>query len=160
MANALFPEALNGQASVNEAHAILDQMIANGNKIAMVRKDELAYVENLFLEVAARAESNGLQPLSLSTAVDEESGPAHNIRSAIEGEKIMNQKSVDELLSGDLLHPEYPPSPCTADFPMPSTELLDDIGISSAEFLAIVDQIGNPENSYSVLDLRNEHGIF
>lgn len=36
---------------------------------------------------------------------------------------------------------------------MPSTELQDDIGISSVEFLAIVDQIGNPGTSYSILDL-------
>ncbi|KAJ5700955.1 hypothetical protein N7493_012001 [Penicillium malachiteum] len=67
MANALFPEALDGQAFAEEAHSILDQMISNGNKVAQMRKEELIHVERLFFEVATRAKSNGLQPLTLST---------------------------------------------------------------------------------------------
>ncbi|CAG7932459.1 unnamed protein product [Penicillium olsonii] len=69
----------------------------------------------------------------------------------------MSPTSVDGLLSGDISGTDYSQSAFTTDSPMPSNELLDDIGISSAEFLAIVDQIGNPEASYSILDLRNGH---
>lgn len=40
MTNALFPQALDGQAYLEEAHWILDEMISNGNKVAEVRKAE------------------------------------------------------------------------------------------------------------------------
>jgi hypothetical protein len=60
---------------------------------------------------------------------------------------------MDRFVPADLPNHGHSYSPYHANMMMPSTELLDDIGISSAEFLAIVDQIGNPHSSYSILDL-------
>lgn len=157
MANALYPDAVDGPASSQEAHSILDQMISNGNKVAQVRKEELVHVEGLFLEVAARAESNGLQPLTLATTVNVEKRTADQRRSNSAEDPQINRDEdggfVGHFAPIELANPGYGDSPYQANMMMPSTELLDDIGISSAEFLAIVDQIGNPGASYSILDL-------
>jgi hypothetical protein len=133
-------------------------MISNGNKVAQVRKEELVHVEVLLLEVAARAELNGLQPLTLSTTtVNAEERPADPTRANnVEQQDVdVNPQRgyVDHFVPIDLPSPGYNRSPYHASMMMPSTELLDDIGISSAEFLAIVDQIGNPASAYSILDL-------
>jgi proline utilization trans-activator len=155
MANVLFPDAVDGPASAQEAHSILDQMISNGNKVAQVRKEELVHVEGLFMAVAARAEMNGLQPLTLSTSVNVEERPAeHRSDNNTEGQNLnRNREYVEDFVPIDLPNPGYTHTEYHPSMMMPSTELLDDIGISSAEFLAIVGQIGNPDTSYSILDL-------
>ncbi|KAF5856487.1 hypothetical protein ETB97_007289 [Aspergillus alliaceus] len=76
MANALFPQILHGQVYSKEAHSILEEMIENGNKIAEVRQTELAQLEGLFEELAAREKSQGLQPLTLSSPTTPEMRPA------------------------------------------------------------------------------------
>ncbi|BCS30660.1 uncharacterized protein APUU_80963A [Aspergillus puulaauensis] len=152
MASALSPEAFDGKASAQEAHSILDQMISNGNKVARVRKEELLHLEGLFHEVAARAESKGLQPLSLTTALGREVDPdEHGFRVGTE-EQHLRQLS-DDMLPDAHGDPEYDHSMYHGDVLMPSTELLNDIGISSVEFLGIIEQIGNPDTGYSLLDL-------
>lgn len=152
MASALFPEAFDGKASAQEAHSILDQMISNGNKVARVRKEELLHLEGLFHEVAARAESKGLQPLSFTTALGREVDPdEHGFRVGTE-EQHLRQLS-DDMLPDAHGDPEYDHSMYHGDVLMPSTELLNDIGISSVEFLGIIEQIGNPDTGYSLLDL-------
>ncbi|KAB8263078.1 hypothetical protein BDV32DRAFT_136151 [Aspergillus pseudonomiae] len=135
MANAVFPRALDGQAYLEEAHRILDEMISNGNKVAEVRKAELVHLEMLFEELATRVKAQGLQPLTLGV---EEDG---------DGETVTDIGVWDLPIPGDSLtsHP--------ADMQMSSVELLNNIGISSSDFLYIVDQIGNPDVSYSILDL-------
>lgn len=161
MANALFPDAVDGPASAQEAHSILDQMIVNGNKVAKVRKEELVHIEGLFLEVAARAEMNGLRPLTLSTAVNVEERHAPADRGSGSANSAEGQNDsfnggaefAEPFVHVELPNTGYGHAPYHPSMMMPSTELLDDIGISSAEFLAIVDQIGNPDTSYSILDL-------
>ncbi|KAJ5334559.1 hypothetical protein N7452_006962 [Penicillium brevicompactum] len=133
MASALFPEALDGQASVIDAHSILDQMINNGNKIAQVRKDELVYIESLFLEVATRAETNGMQPLTLSHTTQEGGRSSRDVRAEVEAEKDPHGNSVNDMALDDVSGFGYPHSSYAAD-PIPSAELLDNIGISSVEF--------------------------
>lgn len=112
------------------------------------------------MEVAARAEMNGLQPLTLSTSVNVEERPAeHRSDNNTEGQNLnRNSKYVEDFVPIDLPNPGYTHTQYHPSMMMPSTELLDDIGISSAEFLAIVGQIGNPDTSCSILDLgpRNE----
>lgn len=107
------------------------------------------------MEVAARAELNGLQPLTLSTAVNVEERAADHPRANRAEQQDVDPQSgyVDQFVPIDLPSPGYNHAPYHANIMMPSTELLDDIGISSAEFLAIVDQIGNPATSYSILDI-------
>lgn len=149
MASALFPEAFDGKASAQEAHSILNQMISNGNKVAKVRKEELLHLEGLFHEVAARAESSGLQPLSLTTALHgREVDPGEHGT-----EEQHHTQLSDDMLPDAHGDPEYDHSMYHGDVLMPSTELLNDIGISSVEFLGIIEQIGNPDTGYSLLDL-------
>lgn len=154
MASALFPEAFDGKASAQEAHSILDQMISNGNKVAKVRKEELLHLEGLFREVAARAESNGLQPLTLATALHApEISGTHDLRAGGEDDSWRTRQLSDDILRDSHGHPTLEDSMYHGDPLMPSAELLNDIGISSTEFLAIIDQIGNPDTGYSLLDL-------
>lgn len=157
MASALFPEAVDGRAAAQEARSILDQMISNGNKVAKVRKEELLHLEGLFHEVAARAESNGLQPLSLATALQNEE--IQHDRDGIRASTDAQQYNWRASQFSDAIIPDadgntvYDPAMYHGDALMPSAELLNDIGISSTEFLAIIDQIGNPDTGYSLLDL-------
>ncbi|KAE8340570.1 hypothetical protein BDV24DRAFT_175258 [Aspergillus arachidicola] len=148
MANAVFPQALDGQAYLEEAHWILDEMISNGNKVAEVRKAELVHLETLFEELAARVKSQGLQPLTLTSPMGAEAArQAQGVEEDGEGETVTDIGVWDLPIPGDSLtaHP--------ADMQMSSLELLNNIGISSSDFLYIVDQIGNPDVSYSILDL-------
>lgn len=142
MANAVFPQVIDGQVHSQEAHWILDEMISNGNRIAEVRKAELVYLESLFRELAAQVETRGLQPLLLSTPDEPGARQSDEERQGIlPADANMMAFSMDQ----------YPQSPPSADPQMPS-EFLDNIGISSAEFLSIVEEIGNPDGSYSLLD--------
>ncbi|KAE8420420.1 hypothetical protein BDV36DRAFT_281516 [Aspergillus pseudocaelatus] len=153
MANAVFPQALDGQAYLEEAHCILDEMISNGNKVAEVRKTELVHLETLFEELASRVKSQGLQPLTLAspTGPDAVTQP-QGMEEDGEGETVTDIGVWDLPIPGDSLtsHP--------TDMQMSSVELLNNIGISSSDFLYIVDQIGNPDVSYSILDLGRDGG--
>jgi proline utilization trans-activator len=64
MANTLFPHASDGRSYSRETHLILDEMIYKGNRLAGTRKEELAYLEELFRELEARIERRGLQTFS------------------------------------------------------------------------------------------------
>ncbi|BAE65657.1 unnamed protein product [Aspergillus oryzae RIB40] len=153
MTNALFPQALDGQAYLEEAHWILDEMISNGNKVAEVRKAELVHLQMLFEELTARVKSQGLQPLTLTSPTGAEAVPQTQIvEEDGEGETVTDIGVWDLPIPGDSLtsHP--------ADMQMSSVELLNNIGISSSDFLYIVDQIGNPDVSYSISDLGRAGG--
>lgn len=149
MANTLFPSVGDGQISSQEAHSILDIMIGKGNKIAGVRKAELAHLETLFMELALRIETQGLQPLTLAMPKPMEI-PGEQMR----GEEphgsmsVADTETIDLSMTGD---PRTPGAPA----PMLShVEFLDSIGISSDDFFTIVDQIANQDTlSYSLLDI-------
>lgn len=147
IANSLFPSATDRHDYHEEAHSILDEMIFKGNKLAAARKEELSHLEGLFSELTARVERYGLQTLTLTT-------PEH-IRNEIESQQpdlqqfqstAMNTGSNTGPMSGYLDQ-----SPSIPHFGG-GVELLDDIGISSYEFLSIIDQIGGTDSS--VLDSR------
>ncbi|KGO64981.1 Transcription factor, fungi [Penicillium italicum] len=161
MANALFPEVDNEQCFIQQSHSILDRMITNGNQIAEARREELMYLENLFQELSSRAVSQGLQPLTLDTPDDAETTTEDRTddRNGALLDEMEGPISLD-----DPLWMSYSASDsqalCPADMEVPSVELLSNIGISSADFLSIVDQIGNLDASYGVLDYgpRNDGG--
>lgn len=169
MANTLFPHATDGQWFSEQAHSVFDEMIFKGNKLAAARKTELTHLEGLFQELAVRIERYGLQTLALTTPQNTEDG--------IEMAHLPTQQ-LQEPAADPTLH-EHPqpdlhlhPGPAAvhshqhadADAhvlqdPAPSStlphlangvELLDEIGISSYEFLSIIEQIGKTDNS--VLD--------
>ncbi|KAF9775296.1 hypothetical protein IL306_006621 [Fusarium sp. DS 682] len=127
MATALFPGVADDQGCRLLIHQLLDNMIARGNRLASVRKQELVYLESQCQELAAQVQQQGLQTLSL-TVTDED----------------FTRKADEELLAQETLGMEVPmncvQNPMTSDM-----EFLNDIGISSEEFLSIVHQIGDPD---------------
>ncbi|KAF7621143.1 hypothetical protein AFLA_011453 [Aspergillus flavus NRRL3357] len=145
MASTLFPHAAEGQTYSEEVHAILDEMIYKGNKLAAVRKRELAHLESLFKELATQIERRGLQTLTLSSSPETEQprpydGEYQGGASTVQSEPIDLSLVGDPSASPDVLH-----------HPASDIEFLDNIGISSYEFFTIVNQIGNTDN-YSLLD--------
>ncbi|PLB53595.1 Zn(II)2Cys6 transcription factor [Aspergillus steynii IBT 23096] len=143
MATTLFPHAAEGQSYSTEAHAILDDMIYRGNRLATARKTELTHLEGLFRELGARIERRGLQTLTLAS-------PDQNIgfftHETGEDATLTDPATLTPSMVGD---PDCSPSGLP---PIASNlEFLENIGISSDEFLSIVNQIGNPV-SHSVLD--------
>lgn len=156
MANALFPQEVDGPAHIQEAHSIIDGLVYNGNKVAEVRKAELVHLQSLFEELAARVHSQGLQPLTLCTPHDmaarsgnnTSDGDSQNRVDQPDGEPAFDPGFMSLSMLG------YSESSHSADMQMPGVEFLDNIGISSAEFLSIVEQIGNPDFSSVVLDFE------
>ncbi|KAF4949176.1 hypothetical protein FGADI_9093 [Fusarium gaditjirri] len=130
MATALFPGVADDQGCRQLIHQLLDNMIARGNRLASVRKQELVYLEAQCQELVAQVQQQGLQTLSLA-GTDEDLA-----RKADEEQQ--------RLLAQETLGMEVPmncvQNPMTSDM-----EFLDNIGISSEEFLSIVHQIGDPD---------------
>lgn len=146
MASVLFPQEFDGQARSEEAHGILSGMISNGNRVAEVRRDELIHLERLFQELALRAESRGLQPLSLCTPT----APGELADQASQLGRRQEPADDSDILAFST--PRYPQISEPNDMQAPGVEFLDNIGISSAEFFCIVDQISNPSVPYSILN--------
>ncbi|KAG8355245.1 hypothetical protein FVEN_g6868 [Fusarium venenatum] len=122
MATALFPGVADDQNSRLLVHQLLDNMIARGNRLAKVRKQELVYLEAQCQELVAQVQQQGLQTLSL--AVTDEAASAPELAGKVDEERPLTT-DLEEGIS-DL-------------------EFLDNIGISSEEFMAIVQQIGDPD---------------
>ncbi|KAM0370557.1 hypothetical protein ACHAO7_008624 [Fusarium culmorum] len=120
MATALFPGVADDQNSRHLVHQLLDNMIARGNRLAKVRKQELVYLESQCQELATQVQQQGLQTLSL--AVTDEA----------------TSESVGKVDEERLLTTDMEEGTSDLDF-------LDNIGISSEEFMAIVQQIGDPD---------------
>lgn len=138
MANTLFPHASDGQSYSRETHLILDEMIYKGNRLAGTRKEELAHLEGLFRELEARIERRGLQTLTLSSPeqnIHETGGEQHG------GEVTLaaDQETVPLSEPGDCSQSIIPQTPR-------DLEVLDNIGISSYDFLSLVNQMGSSES--------------
>ncbi|KAI9929625.1 hypothetical protein MW887_001099 [Aspergillus wentii] len=144
MTKTLFPHSVDGEACSKSAHSILDEMIHKGNRLAEVRSAELTHLEQLFQHLTTRIEQQDLQTLYLSTP-EQRNAPGPNIHN------VQEEPATD---------PEATTAPLATDLPMSPTaivqeagdlDFLESIGISSYEFLSIVDQIGNQEG-FSTLD--------
>lgn len=147
MANTLFPLVAEGHPSSQDAHALLDEMIHKGNRLAAGRKAELCHLETMFAELAARIERRGLQTLTLTSP--DNLLPVLDHRTPSEERLIPT--TGDEALAMSLT--EDPETLSAGSLPQPPNNLglLESIGISSYEFLSLLEQIGNPEN-FSTLD--------
>ncbi|KAF5003856.1 hypothetical protein FDECE_9621, partial [Fusarium decemcellulare] len=143
MATALFPGVADDQGCKLLAHQILDNMIARGNRVARSRKQELVYLENQCQELVAQVQQQGLQTLSL--AVPDETASELARKADEEQHRLLTAETEpNPLLGADSINPMLHP-PMTSNM-----EFLDNIGISSEDFLSIVQQIGDsdtmPEN--------------
>ncbi|OJJ42129.1 hypothetical protein ASPZODRAFT_20775 [Penicilliopsis zonata CBS 506.65] len=139
MANTLFSRATEGAEYIEKAHIILDEMISKGNRLAIARKTELAHLQGLFHELSIQIKHYGLQELFLTTPEQtdhDENGPDMHPHHQSSGQTLDHYSKAQG-------------SPSTAQLPN-GVEILDEIGISSYEFLSIIEQIGGTD--HSVLD--------
>ena len=161
MTRTLFPRVVDGEWCSQAAHGILDEMIRKGNKIAEVRKGELTHLEKLFQELAARIEQQNLQTLSLSRSPDDLviiNGPEQQYNTVNweqqqqqteDGKGFPTDISTDPgAIDLSIVNPDAQPPDLPSALPQEASDLdfLDNIGISSYEFLSIVDQIGGQDN--------------
>ncbi|CVK84935.1 related to C6 transcription factor [Fusarium mangiferae] len=130
MATALFPGVADDQGCRQLIHQLLDNMIARGNRLASVRKQELVYLEAQCQELVAQVQQQGLQTLSLAVTDEDLARKADE-----EQQRLLAQETLGMEAPMNCLQ-----NPMTSDM-----EFLDNIGISSEEFLSIVHQIGDPD---------------
>lgn len=158
MANTLFPSSTSDHLPSQTAHAILDEMILCGNRVAEARKAELTRIEGLFLELSKRVEQEGLRVLTLSgrEAVEAVSAPHPNPQPDEESERS-GEASLAEagLVSTSGVGVGGARGLSAEGSEQGGFDSLDLIGISSYEFLSIVDQIDNPV-PYGVFDGGSE----
>lgn len=130
MATALFPGVADDQGCRLLIHQLLDNMISRGNRLASVRKQELVYLEAQCQELVAQVQQQGLQTLSLAVTDEDLARKA--------------DEEQQRLLAQETLGMEVPMN-CVQNHMTSDMEFLDNIGISSEEFLSIVHQIGDPD---------------
>ncbi|KAI5925663.1 fungal-specific transcription factor domain-containing protein [Camillea tinctor] len=138
MVNALFPGEVDYQGCRQLAHQVLRNLITRGNRVARARISELRHLEKLFQELIARVQQQGHQTLNPFPT---------------EGSEVEANEGHDRLLSSDnepstlamITDSEYH-SHCSRPHETSNMDFLEDIGISSEEFLSIVQEIGDPES--------------
>jgi proline utilization trans-activator len=146
LANTVFQSGGNGETYSQNAHSILDDIISGGNKVAEARKGELVRIEDLCKELNHRVQEEGLQVFSLSNRADTET-------SWVDSGDTERQRAVST--AGTIALPQWP----TTDIPqfpaetsmLAHVDTLEDVGISSYEFLSIVSQLDNPVLSYGAM---------
>ena len=148
-ANALFPSSSDDRSYHQDAHAILDELILSGNRVADARKQELSRIEDLFQQFSKRVEHEGLQLLTLSDPRLSDAA-AENVQDGVHSAEVPAEESEPVLQSS---FPDNQLASVDASA-LAHADFLDSIGISSYEFLSIVDQINHPDIPYGDLDVR------
>lgn len=150
MAHTLFPPSTDAHSYSQTAHAILDEMILCGNRVAEARKAELRRIEDLFGELTKRVQQEGLRTLTLSGREVAEVVPAAAQTQPDEDHSGRASVTESELGVHSLVRDARALSAEAQE--QGQVDSLDIIGISSYEFLSIVDQIDNPGAPYGVFD--------
>ncbi|KAL3485509.1 hypothetical protein BJX62DRAFT_242865 [Aspergillus germanicus] len=181
MANALFPPSPETRLLYSQkAHAILNELILYGNRVAEARQRELSRIESLFLQFSNQVEEQGLRPLTLHESVALNSSNNNTTTNTNNPQLHSNLQGAETTITG---RPQTDPEreigllletpassasqpsnshnnlPLEADSPSAGNPVgldSDSFGISSYEFLSIVDQITNPVLAYGELDTRPE----
>ncbi|RAH44558.1 Zn(II)2Cys6 transcription factor [Aspergillus brunneoviolaceus CBS 621.78] len=135
LAGTLFPELFDTPPTPDspspspnpshQAHSILDAMIHHGNRIALARKEGLMHLERLLDEVAVSVAGRGRRP-------DRPGRPSSSSWHTHTPASL-------QVPAGELGGPSFM---AVEDPQLANVEFLEQIGISSAEFLSIVAQIG------------------
>ncbi|KXH40273.1 hypothetical protein CSIM01_06450 [Colletotrichum simmondsii] len=155
MAKALFPAIIgdDGLAQMEQTHNILDDMISKGNLVAEVRKAELVHLETLFREFTRRVRDQDFEDRIYSPARRLNGIPSGSIEAVIDPITTQAFVSEPDLVSMTTVSESQPLASVLSDTP-DNTEFLETIGISSDDFLSIVEQMGNEnELPFSMLDL-------
>lgn len=150
LANTLFPQ-LEGCPTYNHvAYSILDEMVCKGNRVAEMRKSELAHLQTLFDELATRAEWRALQTLALSAPPETDSQLQDTIcEDGQDGGYLPQAEPTAVLTPGDIQT-----SSAHLHLGMVNNDFLGNLGISSNEFISIVDQMGEPDSYYHSIDVE------
>lgn len=145
MSNALFLPTDEAPTHHREAQAILDDMILKGNKVAQLRKAELSHLEFLLDEVSKRVRHSGM--LRLTVADPQDAGAEFEQIEYSPGEQALADE-LSSMINGSesaaltVSSSDTPFAPQLHDHPdSMDNEILDIIGISSGDFMSIVDQI-------------------
>ncbi|GAP93113.1 putative Zn 2Cys6 transcription factor [Rosellinia necatrix] len=147
MANALFPNISEGQSYEEAAYSILDDMINHGNKTAEMRKMDLRGLKVLFQELAKQAEQQGIRTLTLDAHIGRGGPEINMVQEPGQPDPGSGFEMAPDLENVPLMKiPEYPSTFNTEG--MSNEQLLDSMGISSDDFLAIVGQIGMTDQPY------------
>jgi proline utilization trans-activator len=170
MANAVFPDIAQAQSfyDCSTVHAIFDEHKSKGNRLAQVRKEQLAHLELSFHELAAKVEQQGLETPSLagppralraepmilstieqrqSTEPDQESATRRNSPFSVQGPvgdafiHVPTPGGIATAATGTLISSGSIDPPGPGSIQSSNTEFLETIGISSDEFFRIVDQM-------------------
>lgn len=129
-------------------------MILCGNRVAEARKAELSRIEGLFFELSKRVEQEGLRVLTLSGREVAEGAAAAQPHPHSDEDR---ERAGEACLTEAGLVPTSDARGLSAEREGEGEEQggfdsLDLIGISSYEFLSIVEQIDNPGAPYGVFD--------
>ncbi|KAH7265836.1 hypothetical protein B0J15DRAFT_391715 [Fusarium solani] len=143
MATALFPGVADDQGCRQLGHQILDNMISRGNRVAAVRKQELVYLEVQCQELIAQVQQQGLQTLSLA-APDETASELARKADEEQQQRLLSAET-DASAALSMAPDSINPMHCVHPHLTSNMEFLDNIGISSEDFLTIVQQIGDPD---------------
>ncbi len=150
MANSLFSPSSQDRTYSKAAHSIFDELISHGNRVAEARKANLTLIENLFQQFTNRVHREGLQVLTLTNRGDADTGWVHNDHRDHPGAASSTTEHETESQSSTNDMAQF------STEPLLPAEALDHIGISSYEFLTIVNQIDNPVATSSILDAGRE----
>ncbi|OJJ42134.1 hypothetical protein ASPZODRAFT_105758 [Penicilliopsis zonata CBS 506.65] len=135
------------------AHQVLDRLVSGGNRVAEVRRTELLHMQFLFGELSNRIRQQGIQGLTLSNAKERETAGSSRMDTVQEEEREgslsstameWHAASVEDVESFIL----------TQDSLAQNSDSLEAVGISSNEFLSIVDQIGSQGLTQGIWDLQ------
>ena len=139
MAKSLFRHTDDVQSCSEQTHAILKIMISRGNKIAQMRQAEFIHIESLFSELVRRTEKNGLETLTLVTPEAADCTAKSGMFDNYFEQDTQRGSEVSDTGLQNLLSDMEPVSQAQSE--MGANELLSDVGISSYEFLSIVEQM-------------------
>lgn len=153
MANALFPGDAEDQ-SYQAAREILDEMTREGNRVAHVRKAELVHLEDLFRELAMQSERRGLQTLTLAAPEAPAAGASNSTTTTGGLEPAISAPDIGAIPASVPEDSQSSP-PIMDPHAGGNFDFMDNIGISSSEFLSIVDQMGSHDIlPYGIMDVR------
>ncbi|KAJ5414180.1 hypothetical protein N7509_000807 [Penicillium cosmopolitanum] len=148
IAHAVFQFDNEEQHHTETAHRIFEQLVSGGNRVAEVRIAELTHMQFLFQEFSKRIEQQGAQSLTLSNAPE---------KSVSSGMDIVEEQGNPAALEWSTASEEDSESFSLTQDPLAQGPYcLEAIGISSNEFLAIVDQISAHDIAHGILDPQPE----
>ncbi|ATY65318.1 C6 transcription factor [Cordyceps militaris] len=138
MANAVFPGVVDYEICHGMSHQILDDLVARGNRVALARRSELSHLEDLCHELISRGNQQGLATLQLLGPEPQmiDIGRRSSGNNDVMDESHPLTSDMDMSQTMHLLPHTHP---------MRDSEFLENIGISSEDFLSIVEGMGGPD---------------